>query len=83
MRDLTADLAELHRRPVERGLPAGQPQVAHRLGVAVLAGDLHLFHRVGQLHQALRGEAERATHPRVWADFAHVLMNVKEFIFLN
>jgi hypothetical protein len=28
-------------------------------------------------------EAERANDVRVWADFAHVLMNVKEFIFLN
>jgi hypothetical protein len=28
-------------------------------------------------------EGERATDPRVWADLAHVLMNVKEFIFLN
>jgi mono/diheme cytochrome c family protein len=28
-------------------------------------------------------EAGRANDPRVWADFAHVMMNVKEFIFLN
>ena len=28
-------------------------------------------------------EPARATDPRVWADLAHVMMNVKEFIFLN
>ena len=28
-------------------------------------------------------EPQRATDPALWADLCHVLMNVKEFIFLN